>query len=436
MLLCLVAALAAVAFAQPRTGVAGRQYIFCTCSLTGRGFRNSVLEELQDGIAKLDESSNEMRRDGVNTRRKTAKLVLESQELWQACVDNYSLEECVNADTKLRVQAACAPNCASFCEYDRGTWRNNANGRYGPKCTSKPEWSSQEQVIIDGKFPPEEVTKTPTNPNPAPERPLAASIQTRPDAPRPAAGGTSPSKPGTPIITPAVNPPKRPPPPPSHTVAPARPAKPVSPARPASPAKPAAHAPPVPQNTNTGPVNAGNANAGATTPIGPDGGDSSIPPDVDLFAPEPPPTPGSPGEGCVAAEHLRGYVLQHDRHLWRYVLCSRGFCATPNHALIVDGTWTSMKRLCAGTWRCVATRRYVNNLRVTGNRRALVGDIIVTPYDLRYPRWAVWVVQIAEMVLRAVAAPLALLALLVGMLRYRAFRRERYASPSVHSKTV
>lgn len=102
-------------------------------------------------------------------------------------------------------------------------------------------------------------------------------------------------------------------------------------------------------------------------------------------------------EGCVAVEHLEGYVLQHRQHLSRAVLCSRGFCATPNHALIVQGQWTSMKQLCAGEWQCVQTVKLVNNLKVSANTRAVITDeITVTPYDVRFPIAAVWFVQMAE----------------------------------------
>lgn len=108
-------------------------------------------------------------------------------------------------------------------------------------------------------------------------------------------------------------------------------------------------------------------------------------------------------EGCVAIKHLEGYVLQHRRHLRRRVLCARGFCATPNHALIVRGQWTSMRRLCAGEWTCTESVTLVNNLKVMANTRAVVSDeITVTPYDLRFPVWTIWVVQMAEEVLRLV----------------------------------
>ncbi len=102
-------------------------------------------------------------------------------------------------------------------------------------------------------------------------------------------------------------------------------------------------------------------------------------------------------EGCVAIEHLEGYVLQHKQHLTRDVLCADGFCATPNHAIIVDGAYTSMKQLCNAGWKCTESVKLVNNLKVWANRRAVVNDrITVTPYDVRFPKAASWVAQAAE----------------------------------------
>ena len=116
-------------------------------------------------------------------------------------------------------------------------------------------------------------------------------------------------------------------------------------------------------------------------------------------------TPSVVNEGCVAVEHLTGYKLQHASHLRRNVLCARGFCATPNHAIIVDGEWTSMKRLCAARWDCVRSVKLVNNLALFANRRALVnGFITVTPYDDRFPRAAVWVAQAMEYVWNSISA--------------------------------
>ena len=102
-------------------------------------------------------------------------------------------------------------------------------------------------------------------------------------------------------------------------------------------------------------------------------------------------------EGCVAVEHLRGCVLQHRRHLLRPVLCGRGFCATPNHAIIVNGKLTSMAHLCTqGGWSCLRTQRRVNNLKISSNTRAFAGNITITPYDIRFPVIATWIVQILE----------------------------------------
>lgn len=102
-------------------------------------------------------------------------------------------------------------------------------------------------------------------------------------------------------------------------------------------------------------------------------------------------------EGCVAAEHLQGYVLQHANHLLRPVLCYRGFCATPNHAIFVDDNYTSMSRKCAQDWKCKERVMLVNNLKVAANRRVKVFErIVITPYDIRFPKAAVWFVQMLE----------------------------------------
>lgn len=105
----------------------------------------------------------------------------------------------------------------------------------------------------------------------------------------------------------------------------------------------------------------------------------------------------SVNEGCVAIEHLDGYALQHKRHLVRPVLCYRGFCATTNHAIIVGDEYTSMGRKCAEDWQCTERVTRVNNLKVAKNRRARVSEhIVVTPYDIRFPKAAVWAVQMLE----------------------------------------
>lgn len=107
--------------------------------------------------------------------------------------------------------------------------------------------------------------------------------------------------------------------------------------------------------------------------------------------------PTALNEGCVAVEHLRGFVLQHPRHLRRTVLCRRGFCATPNHAIVVDGVYTSMGRLCEDEWQCRREVRLVNNLKVAANKMARFDEqIVITPYDIRFPVFLVWVAQMGE----------------------------------------
>lgn len=134
--------------------------------------------------------------------------------------------------------------------------------------------------------------------------------------------------------------------------------------------------------------------------------------------PTPAPTPATDrnrSEGCVAIEHLSGAVLQHPTHLWRPTLCAGGFCATPNHALIVDGVWTSMKRLCAGQWECMREMRWVNNLKIEyATRLKYDAHIVITPYDLRFPVAGPWTVQMGQDALRLVFMSVKLAALVVA----------------------
>lgn len=103
-------------------------------------------------------------------------------------------------------------------------------------------------------------------------------------------------------------------------------------------------------------------------------------------------------EGCVAIEHLKGYNLLHKKNLMRPVLCANGFCATPNHEIIVDGRFTSMHQLCrSGVWRCIEETKLVNNIKVWQTSRVRVSDIVtITPYDVRYPKWMIWVAQLTH----------------------------------------
>lgn len=115
-------------------------------------------------------------------------------------------------------------------------------------------------------------------------------------------------------------------------------------------------------------------------------------------------------EGCVAVEHLRGAVHQYLWPLRRPVVCRSSaygvLCATANHAIIYRGHYTSLTRLCAaqrwhGCWRSVAL---VNNMRVTVNRRLRVSpEIVLTPYDVRFPKAATWVAQLSQDALVLVA---------------------------------
>lgn len=124
------------------------------------------------------------------------------------------------------------------------------------------------------------------------------------------------------------------------------------------------------------------------------------------------PSPGVAGrnrnEGCVAVEHLGSFPTQHATPLLRPVLCGRRLCATPNHALVVRGVWTSMLKLCgSGTWKCTARMAYVNNMKIAaGTRLRFDEDVVITPYDDRFPVAGPWIVQMAEDVVALVVIAL------------------------------
>ena len=388
LLLVLIAlALASVTISQtpPATGLAGRQYIYCPCSPTTRGYRVDVLEAIQEHIEEVvalrkEEIAEKAPEDEINR-----ELALKSQELWANCVNDYSMEECVNADTALRADRKCAPNCASFCEYDRGSWRNNANGAYGPQCDTVPKYKAKvEQINNRTTAEPGDVSNTPRNPSPGAEKPLSGKVPTRPQQAngRPAGGSSSiPAAKGEPTVNESE---------PVNAEEVAKPSKPIAPGT-SENTKPSDTVSNANETSGTSPVNES------------DGGLEGVP--LETLTPitneNSPPLATNLNEGCVAVEHLEGYTLQHSDHLERSVLCAKGFCATPNHALIVDGKWTSMSILCK-EWDCVSTVKLVNNLKVAVNRRAKHGEFIITPYDMRFPRWCIWTVQIGADVLHLI----------------------------------
>lgn len=67
-----------------------------------------------------------------------------------------------------------------------------------------------------------------------------------------------------------------------------------------------------------------------------------------------------------------------------------------------------MKTFCtSGAWKCIHQTKWVNNLKLAANRRAVVSDnIIVTPYDFRFPKAAIWAGQMLKDVLSLVESSL------------------------------
>ncbi len=75
-------------------------------------------------------------------------------------------------------------------------------------------------------------------------------------------------------------------------------------------------------------------------------------------------------------------------------LVREGSGATPNHAIIVGGKLTSMKKMCL-QWTCSKEHKLVNNLNVFANRKVDAGNgITITPYDVRFPRFFTWFAQL------------------------------------------
>jgi len=377
--------------------------MYCSCSPTKNGFRSEAYKDLSESISSLNILIKELQKKRDETpAKRTAEIVKETQSVWNRCATRYSMEECVNADVKIRVQRKCYPNCLSMCEYDRGSfWNINSSHQYGPPCDSNSAWMANipDLAVQNG-----EVEPSLTNPNPARAKKLDGNAVN--------ARGTLAPKPGrtradigvssipldeveTELFNdkPSPRPSRRPRPVSNAPAASPRPAG----ARPAAIAQPAGEA-----EASPSPVD------GAAVPVAPT-------PTVALepeIGGSPSPTPAeNVNEGCVAVEHLQGAVLQYKRSFSRSVLCAHDFCATPNHAIIVDNVWTSMQRLCASEWRCVESVRTVNNLNVFANRRVTLDtkkkhgvDIIITPYDARFPRWCSWVAQFAYESLHLVLA--------------------------------
>lgn len=314
--------------------------LFCPCSPTKRGFLPAARADLANALITALASRD----------IETADAAL--HEAYDACVARFSHEDCVNA-------AAGLHNIDSFCVHLKDDGRNLYDASDDPAllrtvdlCNASE--SSERNVDDDTEPAPEPIVSKPR----APPTPVTAE--------------------------------KFPAPPPSVETPPAK-----------APVEETVTTPDTPANV-TEPVVSDNSTSPVTPPSD---GNPSIPAPV---APEKPPTaatstappPRTPvNEGCIAIEHLSGALLQHRRHLRRRVLCGRGVCATPNHALIVDGEWTSMRQLCASRWTCVHDTRLVNNLKIARGaprRRVLVEGIVATPYDIRFPRALSWLAQMAE----------------------------------------
>ncbi len=339
--------LSIIALLAACTLTAGVTILECSCSPSKRGFRRGVLTELTQSRAALKALSADLwakaRKDkSITPGYVQAKVSETAVSLWKGCISNWNSEECVNADVQLRL---CKGKCDrdSFCRFNGNNWRNILDGQEVPGCDESPLSSSTNDQIIKG-IPDFATPIRPSNsPTPSPSKQVAIPIPSR-----------------KPFRTPK------------------------------------------PETSSAVESDKASKSGDTEEPV-----DQEVEIDMEPSAspyPETLSASGTPSsiaatanEGCVAVEHLEGYVLQHPQHLLRPVLCAEGFCATPNHAIIVDGVWTSMKRLCRTEWQCVRSVKLVNNIKARANSRVNINSrIVVTPYDLRFPTWCVWVVQLLE----------------------------------------
>lgn len=321
----------------------GRTYLWCDCSPSSRGYGMGAMNELREGRMELKKLRGEMEREAKSDASITTividrRIMTETFKMWSHCVDNHSNEECVNADAALRLDDD--GDGESFCRFNEVSWKNLKNGgQVQPDCDSVKAFASMDVDIINGNADRKSV---------------------------------------------------------------ARPSPPVSKQRVTGEKKSAGRAPavvtPTPGSAEAAlPISAvGEGEGKQAEEIGRDE-EAMDTNEMDAEASLEPVLPLRLNEGCVAVEHLQGYVLQHRHHLRRPVLCGQGICATANHVLVVDGRRTSMKRLCEGEWECVTSVKLVNNLKISSNTRARFNHrIVITPYDIRFPVSLIWLAQIAE----------------------------------------
>eukprot|EP00171_Calliarthron_tuberculosum_P016607 IDg16607t1 len=190
-----LAALLAIATAQPPTDTSGSQYVNCLCSPGKRGFRVDVKDKLLDQVADLVRLQEDLTADENPTEEINEQVNAKSAEFWEDCISSYSYEECVNADSSLRGQK-CAPNCASFCRYDTTTWKNvKSDSSALPACETIADLASEESDITSGSFP-SNVLRTPPVPSPtSTPSPLTAG-STKPSVDPSSSASSSPSQTG------------------------------------------------------------------------------------------------------------------------------------------------------------------------------------------------------------------------------------------------
>jgi len=127
----------------------------CGCSPSNRGYRSNVLTELEKSRNQIIEFSavqleKVMQDPSLKFADVKTTIDLQVVTLWKSCLANYRHEECVNADTKLRL-CEKGKECTSFCKYNPSTWVNTLDGKATASCDKSPILSSEDPSIIAGK---------------------------------------------------------------------------------------------------------------------------------------------------------------------------------------------------------------------------------------------------------------------------------------------
>ena len=145
-------------------------FLECGCSPSKRGYRTNVLTELKrsrEQIVEFTAVQFAKLKSDPSLKLSDIQKDIDDEVLsrWKSCLSNYKHEECVNADTSLRVCES--DNCMSFCKYNTVTWINFLDGKATASCDESKVLSSEDPDIIAGT--PEQATVVRPSPTSTPK---------------------------------------------------------------------------------------------------------------------------------------------------------------------------------------------------------------------------------------------------------------------------